>query len=64
LTTGGRFLISPPSMDWLARKLYPKARAYERRSRMQVVYLVMILVLIAVAMVAGVLWLLWWRPKG
>jgi hypothetical protein len=45
-------------MEWLGRKLFPNARAYERRSRMQVVYLVAILVAAAAALVAGALWFL------
>ena len=38
--------------------MYPRARAYERRSRMQVVYILAILVLLVAAAVVGVLVLL------
>ena len=45
-------------MEWLGRKLYPKARPYERRSRMQVIYLMVCLVAVAALLVAVALWLL------
>ena len=45
-------------MEWLGRKLYPKARPYERRSRMQVLYLMVTLVVLAAGLVAAALWLL------
>jgi hypothetical protein len=45
-------------MEWLGKKMYPKARAYERRSRMQVVYLMAILILLVAGAVAGGLWFL------
>jgi hypothetical protein len=50
-------------MDWLARKLYPNARAYERRSRMQVVYLTAVMVVISMALVVAALLLLSKRPN-
>lgn len=45
-------------MEWLGRKLYPKARPYERRSRMQVLYLMVALVVVATVLVAAALWFL------
>jgi hypothetical protein len=51
-------------MDWLARKLYPKARSYERRSKMQVVYLTAFMILISMALVGSALVVLWWRPRN
>ena len=45
-------------MEWLGRRLYPKARPYERRSRMQMLYLLAVVVLAAGAAVAAGLWFL------
>jgi flagellar basal body-associated protein FliL len=45
-------------MEWLGKKMYPKARPHERRSRMQVVYLMVGIVVFAVAGVGAALWLL------
>jgi hypothetical protein len=45
-------------VDWLARKLYPKARPYERRSRMEMFYLMVSLVVLAAVVLAAALWLM------
>ncbi len=45
-------------MDWLARKLFPRARPFERRSRMQMLYLAAVMVVIASGGLAAILWLL------
>lgn len=45
-------------MEWLGKKMYPKARAYERRSRMLVFYFVAGIVVFAAAGVGAALWLL------
>jgi hypothetical protein len=45
-------------MEWLGRKLYPTARPYERRSRMQVLYLVVCVVLLVTVAVGAGLWAL------
>jgi flagellar basal body-associated protein FliL len=45
-------------MEWLGRKIYPKARPYERRSRMQMLYLMVVVVLFVGAAVAAGLWMI------
>ena len=46
------------AVDWLARKLYPRARPYERRSRMQMFYLMVAIVVLAAVALAAMLWFL------
>lgn len=45
-------------MEWLGRRLYPKARPHERRSRMQMMYLLVFVILLITVAVAGLLWFL------
>ncbi len=50
-------------MEWLGRKLYPKARPYEQRSRMEVLYLMVGIVVLGIIAVAAVMWFLNKPPR-
>ena len=43
-------------MEWLGRILYPKARPYERRSRMKLIYLLAVLAILASIVLVVALW--------